>query len=64
MKVVDCLKMIVSKPITYDISFPLRNQVLLLKRQVKYVEDIVVTRDMADVVMAKKEVIQDIEDIV
>ena len=64
MKVVDCLKMIVSKPITYDISFPLRNQVLLLKRQVKYVEDIVVTRDMAGVVMAKKEVIQDIEDIV
>ena len=64
MKVVDCLKMIVSKPITYDISFPLRNQVLLLKRQVKYVEDIVVTRDMAGVVTAKKEVIQDIEDIV
>ena len=42
---------------------PPRNQALLSHRQVKYVEDIIVTRDTANLGMSRKEVIQIISDI-
>ena len=61
--VVNCLKTIVSKPITYENYSPLRYQTLLLESQVKYVEDIVVTRDTANLGMLRKEVIKFISDI-
>ena len=44
MTVVNCLKMIGIKNITYDNTFPPIKWVLLLKSQVKYVEDVIVTR--------------------
>ena len=51
MKVVNFLKRIDSKPIAYENAFPLRKRVLLLQRQVNYVEDIIVTREMANIGM-------------
>ena len=60
---VNCLKTIVSKPTTYGNYSPLRYQALLLESQVKYVEDIVVTRDTANLGMLRKEVIKFISDI-
>ena len=47
MKVSNCLKWIVNKTITYNNELPTRNQELILQRKVKYVEDIVVTRNTA-----------------
>ena len=46
--VTNCLKVIGSKPITYGNSFSPINQALILQVQVKYVEDIIVTRDTAN----------------
>ena len=60
--VANCLKRIGSKKITYENSFPLRYQALILERQVKYVEDIVIIRDTANLGMPRKEVIQVISD--
>ena len=45
MTVVNCLKRIDINPITYEISFPLRNCTFLLEIQLKYVQDVIVTRD-------------------
>ena len=45
MTVNNCSQSIVSKPITFENSSPLRNQALLSQRQVNYVEYIRVTRD-------------------
>ena len=56
--VANCLKIIGSKTIKYENALPLRYQVLLSERQVKYVEDIVVIRDTANLGMSSKEVIQ------
>ena len=56
--------MIGSKLITYENASPMRYQVLLIKRHVKYVEDIVVTGDMEKPGMSRKEVIQVISGIV
>ena len=63
MTVVNCLQRIGSNPITYDKAYPLRNQELLSQRQVKYVEDIIVTRDMANLGISRRKVIQMISDI-
>ena len=63
MKVANCLKMVVIKMVTYDNFFPLRHWVLLLERQVNYVEDVVVTRDTANLGMSRKELIQVISEI-
>ena len=41
----NCLQRIGSKPISYENYCPPINQALILQRQVKYVEDIIVTRD-------------------
>ena len=46
MKVVNSLKSIGRNPITYENYFPLINQALLSEMQVKYVQDVIVTRDM------------------
>ena len=51
-------KSIGRKPITYENYFPLRYQAFLSKRQIKYVEDIVVTRDTVKLGISSKEVIQ------
>ena len=59
----NCLKGIGSKPITYKNYFPLITRELLSQRQVKFVEDIIVTRDTAKVGIPRKGVIQVISDI-
>ena len=45
MKVKNGLQRIGSNPITFENAFPPRKQALLLQSQIKYVEDIIVTRD-------------------
>ena len=51
MTVANFLKRIGSKPITYKNSFPMIKRMLLSKSQVKYVEDIIVTRYTANLGM-------------
>ena len=63
MIVVNSLQMIGNKIITFDNAFPLRNQALISQRKAKYVEGIIVTRDMAKLWMSRKELIQKISDI-
>ena len=63
MTVANFFQSIGSKPIKFENTSPLRNQTLLLQRQVKYVEDIIFTRDMANLGMSMKEVIKNISDI-
>ena len=52
--VVKRLKIIGSKSITYENSLPLVYLALLSQRQVKYVEDIIVTRDTENLGMSRK----------
>ena len=52
------LQMIDRKPITYENAFPLKNMILLLENQVKYVEDIIVTIEIANLEMTRRGVIQ------
>ena len=52
-----------SKTITYHNTFPVIYRVLVLEIQVKYIEDIFVTRDTANLGMSRNEVIQVISDI-
>ena len=59
----NCLKSFGRKPITYDNASYLMNLVLILKPQVNYVQDIIVTRDTGNICMLRKEVIQVISDI-
>ena len=54
MKVINFLKRIVGKPITYDNDFPLRHRVLLLEIQIEYVEDIILTRETDYIGMSRK----------
>ena len=61
--VTNSLQRIVSKPIAYKNAFPPRKQALLLQRQLKCVEDIIVTRYMANLGVTRREVIQTISDI-
>ena len=59
----NCLKRIGRKPIKYYNYFPMRHQLLLSEREVKYVEYIIVTRYRENLGMSNKEVIQVISDI-
>ena len=61
--VVNYLKMVDRKPITYNNFFPLRYQVLLSEIQVQYAEYIVVKRDTDKLKMLRKEEMQVIADI-
>ena len=61
--VANFLKMIGIKLITYKNSFSLIKRLLLSKRRGKYVKYIIVTRDMANIGMLRKEVIQIISEI-
>ena len=66
MKVTNCLLRIGIKSIPFDNtppSPPLRKHALILQRQGEYVEDIILTRDTADLGMSSKEVRQMILDI-
>ena len=63
MTVTNSLQSIGSKPIIFENSFPLRKQSLISQRQVKYVEDIIVTIYMANLGISRKEVIQTISGI-
>ena len=58
MTVANFLKIIEGDPITYDNALPLRNQALLSQIQVKYVEDIILTRYTENFGMSRTEVIQ------
>ena len=58
LTVVNCLKIIGSKPITHKNAFLLRYRTLLLERQVNYVEDVAVTRDTENLGVSRKEFIQ------
>ena len=51
MTVANFLQRIVSKPIIYENEFPPRKQAFISQRQVKYVEDIIVTRGMENLGM-------------
>ena len=63
MAVANCLQSIVRKPITYKNAFPPRNQAFISRRQVKYVQYIIVTRDTSNLGMSRREVIHTISDI-
>ena len=52
------LQWIGRKTITYENAFPRKNRGLLSERQVKYVEDIIVKRDTANLELSGKEVIE------
>ena len=54
------LQRIGSKTITYDNSFPQINRVLIMQRQINYVEDITVTRDTSNLGMSGREAIKTI----
>ena len=59
----NCLQRIGSRKITFDNDLPPGNQALLSHNQVKYVEDIIVTRDTEKLGVSRREVIQTITDI-
>ena len=59
---INCLKSIGRKPITYENDFLLIYWAFLSERQLKYVEDIVVTRDTAKLGMSRKDAMQVILD--
>ena len=52
------LQRIGRKTITYENSFPLKKMVLLSENQVKYVEDIIVKIEIANLDIKRREVIQ------
>ena len=52
------LRRIGRKPITYENVFPDKKRALLSNSQVKYVEDIIIKRDIANIGMSRKDVIQ------
>ena len=56
----NCLKRIGGKAITYQCDFFMRNRALPLERQIKYVEDMIVTRDTVKLGISRKEAIQTI----
>ena len=56
-KVTNFLQRVGSKPITDGNASPPRNKVLLSQRQIKYVEDIIVTRHTVNLDMSRREVI-------
>ena len=64
MIMVNSLKIIGSNPITYNIDFLIIKQSLLFQMQVKYFKDIIVTRNIENVGVSSKVVIQVISYIV
>ena len=61
--VFNVLQRIGRKPITYENFFPMKKSSLLSERQEKYVEDIIIKRDTANLRMSRKELIQVILDL-
>ena len=61
--VFNVLQRIGRKPITYDNVFPDKKRALISNMQVKYVEDIIIKRDTANLGMSRKEVIQVISEL-
>ena len=55
--VFNALQRIGRKPIAYENAFPIKKRALLPERQVKYVEDIIVKGDTANLGISRKEVI-------
>ena len=60
MTVINFLKRIGSRTIKFENAFPPGKQALISHNQVNYVEDIIVTRDTANLGMSMMEVIQTI----
>ena len=60
--VFNVLRRIGRKPITYENVFPVKKRSLLSEIQVKYMEDIIIKRDTANLGMSRKYVIQVISD--
>ena len=60
---IQCLREIGRKPIIYDNVFPDKKKALLSNFQLKYLEDIIIKRDTANLGMSRKEVIQVISEI-
>ena len=58
-----CLQRIGSKSIKFENASPLRKQVFISQSQVKYVEDITVTKETENIGMSSKEVIHMISEI-
>ena len=56
--VLNILRRIGRKPITYENVFPDKKRALLSNSQVKYVEDIIIKRDIVNLGMSRKEVIR------
>ena len=63
MTVVVVFKIIGNKPITYENVYHMRKWALLSQIQVKYIKDIIVTRDMANPGISSKDLIQVISEI-
>ena len=61
--IVNVLRRIGKKPITYENVFPVKKRALLSNLQVKYVEDIIIKRDRANLGMSRKDVIQVISEL-
>ena len=63
MTLVKFLKRVINKLITLGNSFPLRNLRFVLDAQMNYVKYIIVSRDIVNTGMRRKEVIQVISNI-
>ena len=63
MKLVNFLRRISDKPVKYENDFPLKERKLILEMEVKYVQDIIVARDSANLEMSRKEAINIRSDI-
>ena len=61
--VYNVLRRIGRKPITYENVFPDKKRALLSNSQVKYVEDIIIKRDIANLGMSMHEVIKVISEL-
>ena len=55
---------IVRKPIVYKNSLPMSKPVLLSQSNIKYIEDIIITRDTVNLGMSRQKVVQEILEIV
>ena len=61
--VCNVLQRIVRKTITYENTLPMNNMALLSENHVRYVEDIIVKRDTANLGMLREEVIQVVSEL-
>ena len=61
--VFNVLRGIGRKPVTYENFFTMNNREFLSEKQVKYVEDIIIKIDTANLGISRKEVIQVISDL-